>query len=35
MSIDTGFRAAYREREARMQALAEADGDVFATHGSA
>ena len=29
MRIDEGFRAAYREREARMKVLAEADGDVF------
>jgi hypothetical protein len=29
MRIDEGFRAAYRELEARMKILAEADGDVF------
>jgi hypothetical protein len=29
MRIDEGFRAAYRELEARMKALAEAEGDVF------
>jgi hypothetical protein len=29
MRIDEGFRAAYRELEARMKVLAEADGDVF------
>jgi hypothetical protein len=29
MRIDKGFRAAYRELEARMKILAEADGDVF------
>jgi hypothetical protein len=29
MRIDQGFRAAYRELEARMKVLAEADGDVF------
>jgi hypothetical protein len=29
MRIDEGFRAAYRELEARMKTLAEADGDVF------
>ena len=29
MRIDEGFRAAYREIEARMKVLAEADGDVF------
>lgn len=29
MRIDEGFRAAYRGLEARMKALAEADGDVF------
>jgi hypothetical protein len=29
MSIDEDFRAAYRELEARMKALAEADGDVY------
>jgi hypothetical protein len=28
MRIDEGFRAAYRELETRMKALAEADGDV-------
>ena len=29
MRIDEGFRAAYRELEARMKVLAEVDGDVF------
>jgi hypothetical protein len=29
MRIDDGFRAAYRELQARMKVLAEADGDVF------
>jgi hypothetical protein len=29
MRIDEGFRAAYRELEARMKALAEAESDVF------
>src|SRR5262245_8864327 len=29
MGIDEGFRAAYRELEARMKALAETDGEVF------
>lgn len=29
MRIDEGFRAVYRELEARMEVLAEADGDVF------
>src|SRR4030095_1160489 len=29
MRIAEGFRAAYRELEARMKVLAEADGDVF------
>jgi hypothetical protein len=29
MRIDEGFRAAYRKLEARMKALAEAEGDVF------
>ena len=29
MSIDEGFRAAYRKLEARMKGLAKADGDVF------
>ena len=29
MRIDEGFRAAYRELQARMKVLAEADGDVF------
>ena len=29
MSVDVAFQAAYRELEARMNALAESDGDVF------
>ena len=29
MRIDEGFRAAYRELEARMKVLTETDGDVF------
>jgi hypothetical protein len=29
MRIGDGFRAAYRELQARMKVLAEADGDVF------
>jgi hypothetical protein len=29
MRIDEDFQAAYRKLEARMKALAEADGDVF------
>lgn len=29
MRIDEGFRAVYRELEARMRGLAEADGEVF------
>jgi hypothetical protein len=29
VKIDEGFRAAYRELEARMRGLAEANGEVF------